>query len=162
MVLKRDTALHPVPPNSQFVKKVHPFFNLVGMNDNTTSRDQESKPNNVTPEPGERGNDKQDPNWYFSLMQERARQRGTPMSWYLYWSHGRSSWRNAPGKGNNDNWFLKTMQERERQRSMPVHWYFKRGKGREENQLNERASWYLNRGKGREEARKKEGFYYCW
>ena len=161
-VLRRHIALHPVPPNSNVAHKInHPFFNI-DASDNITSSKKESNPNVLTTKPDQPSKEGRDSSWYFSLMKERAKQRETPPSWYLYWSQGRSRWRDSPGKDSGDNWFLKFMQERERQRSMPVDWYFKRGKGREEDQFNERASWYLNRGKGREEARKKEGFYYCW
>ena len=154
---------HPIPPNSNFAHKLqHPFFNNIDASENITSNKRESKVNVMKSKPDQPGKKGRDSSWYFSLMKERAKQRETPHSWYLYWSQGRSNWRDGPSKESGDNWFLKFMQERERQRNMPVDWYFKRGKGREEDQFNGRASWFLNRGKGREEARKKEGFYYCW
>lgn len=168
-VVRQNTAHGPVPPNSNHHAKANPFFVGLNANDNLTSTDEESRPHlmrpeaeQVDPKMEEVHEGKQDSHWYFSLMKERAKQRAVPLSWYMYWSQGRSNWRHAPGKDSDDNWYLKFMQERERQRSMPVDWYFKRGKGREEGHFNERDSWFFSRGKGREEARKKEGFYYCW
>ena len=141
--------------------KVNPFFTDLDTGDNSTSSEH-SDEENASTEPEAPVESEQNSDWYFSLMKERAEQRAVPLSWYIYWSQGRSSWRDAPDDGSEDNWYLRFMQERERQRRLPVDWYFQRGKGREEIQFHEKTSWYLSRGKGREDARRKEGFYYCW
>ena len=154
-------ADRPVPPNSNPMAKKNPFFINLKTKANLTNEDDGTKRRAVRSETDEPSRGEQDSSWYFSLMKDRAKQRAVPLSWYLYWSHGRSIWRGAPGKDSEDNWYLELMQEREMQRSKPANW-FKRAKGREEGQNIDRAGWFLNRGKGREEARKKEGFYYCW
>ena len=101
--------------------------------------------------------------WYFGMMDERAKQRALPLSWYLYWAKGREQLRREFEMNKAaQNWYLKLMKEREHQRQEGQKGYYKWMKSHEEKRAMNKNSWIMERARGREEARQREGYHYCW